>query len=282
MSIIDDIKRRYITGNIIEKLILINIGIFIITVLAGLFQKPYAGNMNFIAEWFSLDDTLSGLFTKPWSIISYGFLHAGFIHILFNCIALYFIGNLFIQYFTEKQLLNFYVLGTFFGGVLYIFSQSFFPLFEGKNSYLVGASAGISAIFLGIATYMPNYELKFPLIGYVKLWQVTAVWILLDIIGLVGNNAGGSFAHLGGALFGFLYVNKASNKEIKWFDGLNALFTKKEKSPLKTVYKSKEKRKSNPDLNQQQVDKILDKISKSGYDTLSKAEKDFLFRQGKK
>ncbi|MHB0756049.1 rhomboid family intramembrane serine protease [Polaribacter sp. M15] len=282
MSIIDDIKRRYITGNIIEKLILINIGVFILTVLAGLFQKPYAGNMNFIAEWFSLDDTLSGLFTKPWSIISYGFLHAGFIHILFNCIALYFIGNLFIQFFSQKQLLNFYILGTFFGGVLYIFSQSFFPLFEGKNSYLVGASAGISAIFLGIATYMPNYELKFPLIGYVKLWQVTAVWILLDIIGLVGNNAGGSFAHLGGALFGFLYVNKASNKEINWFNGLNSLFKRNKKSPLKTVYKSKEKRKSSPDLNQQQVDKILDKISKSGYDTLSKAEKDFLFRQGKK
>jgi membrane associated rhomboid family serine protease len=282
MSIIDDIKRRYITGNIIEKLILINIGVFILTVLAGLFQKPYVGNMNFIAEWFSLDDTLSGLFTKPWSIISYGFLHAGFIHILFNCIALYFIGNLFIQFFSQKQLLNFYILGTFFGGVLYIFSQSFFPLFEGKNSYLVGASAGISAIFLGIATYMPNYELKFPLIGYVKLWQVTAVWILLDIIGLVGNNAGGSFAHLGGALFGFLYVNKASNKEINWFNGLNSLFKRNKKSPLKTVYKSKEKRKSSPDLNQQQVDKILDKISKSGYDTLSKAEKDFLFRQGKK
>ncbi len=282
MSIINDIKRRYITGNIVEKLILINVGVFILTVLAGLFQKPYTGELNFIAEWFSLDDTVNGLFTKPWSIITYGFLHAGFIHILFNCIALYFIGNLFTQYFTQKQLLNFYILGTFFGGVLYIFSQSFFPLFEGTNSYLVGASAGISAIFLGIATYMPNYELKFPLIGFVKLWQVTAVWILLDIIGLVGSNAGGSFAHLGGALFGFLYVNKASNKEINWFDGLSSLFTRKKKSPLKTVYKSKEKRKTSPDLNQQKVDKILDKISKSGYDTLSKAEKDFLFRQGKK
>ena len=261
---------------------MINVGVFIITIIAGLFQKPYANELNFIAKWFSLDDTLNGLFLKPWSIITYGFLHAGFIHILFNCIALYFIGNLFIQYFTQKQLLNFYILGTLFGGLLYIFSQSYFPLFEGENSYLVGASAGISAIFLGIATYIPNYQLKFPLIGYVKLWHVTAFWILMDIIGLVGMNAGGSFSHLGGALFGFLYVNKASNKDIKLFDNFGSIFKRKKKSPLKTVYKSKKRKESNADVNQQQVDKILDKISKSGYDTLTKVEKDFLFKQGKK
>lgn len=283
MSIIDDIKRRYITGNIVEKIILINIGVFILTIIAGLF-KSYPTEINFIAQWFSLDDNLDGLLTKPWSIITYGFLHAGFIHILFNCIALYFIGNLFIQYFTQKQLLSFFLLGTFFGGVLYIFSQSFFPLFVGKNSYLVGASAGVSAIFLGIATYIPNYELKFPLIGYVKLWHVTAFWIALDIVGLIGTNAGGSFAHLGGALFGFLYVNKASNKEISLFDGLSSLFTRKKKSPFKTVYKSKATKKttSSTQLNQQKVDEILDKISKSGYDTLTKSEKEFLFKQGKK
>lgn len=282
MSIIEDIKRRYITGNIVEKLILINIGVFLLTIIAGLFNN-YPGEINFIADWFALDDNLDGLFAKPWAIISYGFLHAGFIHILFNCIALYFIGNLFTQYFTQKQLLNFYLLGTLFGGIIYIFSQSFFPLFSGKTSYLVGASAGISAIFIGIATYIPNYELKIRFIGYVKMWQLAAVWIGLDIIGLVGANAGGNFAHLGGALFGFFYVNKASNKEINIFDKFISLFKTKMKSPLKTVHKSKAKsNNTNTSLNQQQVDKILDKISKSGYDTLSKAEKEFLFKQGRK
>ena len=147
MSIIKDIKRRYITGNIVEKLILINIGVFFLTIIAGLFNS-YPGEINFIAEWLALDDNFDGLFTKPWSIVSYGFLHGDFIHILFNCIALYFIGNLFTQYFTQKQLLSFYFLGTLFGGIIYIFSQSFFPLFSGKTSYLVGASAGISAIFI--------------------------------------------------------------------------------------------------------------------------------------
>ena len=283
MSFVDDIKRRYISGNIVEKLIIINIAVFILALLLSVFSGLYNNESSFIMTWFSLDDNYSSLLTKPWSIISYGFLHAGFIHILFNLIALYFIGNLFLEYFTQKQLLSFYLIGTFFGGVLYLISQNYFPLFEGRNSYLVGASAGVSAIFIGIATYIPNYQLKIRFIGFVKLWHLAAIWIGLDIIGLVGTNAGGSFAHLGGALFGFLYVRKASNKDIKLFDTLGNLFKKKQKS-LKTVYKSKEKKQktSNINLNQQQIDAILDKISKSGYDTLTASEKEFLFKQGKK
>ena len=115
------------------------------------------------------------------------------------------------------------------------------------------------------------------------MWQLAAAWIGLDIIGLVGANAGGNFAHLGGALFGFFYVNKASNKEINILDKFVSLFKTKKKSPLKTVHKSKAKaNKTNTNLNQQQVDEILDKISKSGYDTLTKVEKEFLFKQGRK
>lgn len=280
MAILDDIKRRYITGNIVEKLIFINIGVFIVSLILIVLSGLYKGDINFLKEWFSLSTDLGDLLIKPWTIISYGFLHAGFFHILFNCIALYFLGNLFIQYFTQKQLLNFYLLGTFFGGVLFLFSQNYFPLFEGRTSNLVGASAGVSAIFVGIATYMPNFQLRFPLIGFVKLWIICAIWVAFDVIGLIGSNAGGSFAHLGGALFGYLYVSQASNKEINLF---GSLFKKKEK-PLKTVYKSGKRKTSTTkqkDANQQKIDVILDKISKSGYDTLTKEEKDFLFKQGK-
>ncbi|PQJ78191.1 rhomboid family protein [Polaribacter porphyrae] len=283
MSIIEDIKRRYITGNIVEKLILINVGVFILTLLITVFSGLYKGETNFISEWFALDVDTNSLLKKPWSIISYGFLHAGFLHILFNCIALYFLGNLFIQYFTQKQLLNFYLLGTFFGGVLYLFSQNYFPLFEGRSSYLLGASAGVSAIFVGIATHIPNYQVRFPLIGFIKLWHIAAFWVGIWFLGLIGLNAGGNFAHLGGALFGYLYISKASNKEITLFDGIANLFKKKEK-PLKTVHKSKKRtatKAKKTDINQQEIDKILDKISKSGYDTLTKAEKEFLFKQGK-
>ena len=281
MSIINDLKSRYKKGNIVEKLIYINIVVFFSTYIFQLFQGS-TNEINRLVEWFSLDNGFNSLLKKPWSIISYGFLHADFLHILMNLLVLYYIGNLFLEYFTQKQLLSFYILGTLFGGVLYIFSLNYFPLFEGESSLLVGASAGISAIFMGISTYIPNYQLKFRFIGYVKLWHLAAIWIGLDIIGLIGGNAGGHFAHLGGALFGFLYVSKASNKEIKLFDHLNALFKKKKKSPLKTVHKSKQTKKTYTNLNQQQIDEILDKISKSGYDTLSKSEKEFLFKQGKK
>lgn len=282
MNIIQEIKNRYITGNIIEKLIFINIGVFVFALLLTVFSRLYNGEGNFIVNWFSLDDNFSSMLTKPWSIISYGFLHGGFLHILFNLIGLYFIGNLFLQYFSEKQLLSFYLLGTFFGGILYLLSQNYFPLFEGKRTYLVGASAGVSAIFVGVATYIPNYQLKIRFIGYVKLWYLAAIWVGLDVLGLVGTNAGGNFAHLGGALFGFLYVKRASNKEITVFDSIGNLFKKKEKT-LKTVYKSEEKKKqTKTNLKQQEIDQILDKISKSGYDTLTKSEKEFLFKQGKK
>jgi len=284
MSIIKDLKYRYNTGNIVEKLIYLNVALFICTLLISVLQGLYKGEMNFIMEWFSLDNDINTLFRKPWSILSYGFLHAGFLHILMNMIVLYFIGNLFLEYFTEKQLLNFYILGTLFGGIFFLFSQNYFPLFEGKSTVLVGASAGISAIFIGITTYMPNYQIKLRFIGFVKLWYLAAFWIGLDILGLIGSNAGGHFAHLGGALFGFIYVSRASKKEISFLNNLWGMFSSKNKK-MKTVYKSSTKRKNNvnnTNSNQVKIDAILDKISKSGYDTLTKEEKDFLFKQGKK
>ncbi len=282
MNFINDIKLRYKSGNIVEKLIYINLAIFLFTLFVSVFKDLYRGQMNWVLEWFSLEDSFSSLLTKPWTIITYGFLHADFLHVLLNLITLYFIGNLFITYFTQKQLLNFYLLGTFSGGLLYIISHNYFPLFDGKSSILVGASAGISAIFIGITTYIPNYQLKLRFIGFVKLWNLAAIWIGLDILALSGTNAGGHFAHLGGALFGFLYVNQVSYKKIKIWGKIASLF--KSKKHLRTVYKSGKKSNLNKStsLTQQQIDGILDKISKSGYDTLSKAEKDFLFKQGRK
>ena len=283
MNFIQNLKHKYKTGSIIEKLIYINVTIFACTLLITLFQSLYQQEQNLIIQWFSLDDNFSEFIGKPWSIITYGFLHADFIHLIFNMITLYFVGNLFIQYFTQKQTLNFYLLGTFFGGVLFILSQSYFPLFEGRNSTLVGASAGISAIFIGISTYMPNYELKIRFIGFVKLWHLAAIWLAFDIIGLVGPNAGGSFSHLGGSLFGFLSVNQVSTKNTRFFEIISALFNTK-KNNLKTVYKSankKEDTRKSKGVHQDKIDRILDKISKSGYDTLTQTEKEFLFKQGK-
>ena len=284
MSFINTLKNKYKTGTIIEKLIYLNIAIFLLTLLITVFQGLYKGEQNFLVEWFSLDNNLDAFLTKPWSIISYGFLHADFIHLIFNMITLYFIGNLFIQYFTEKQALTFYILGTLFGGFLYVISQNYFPLFEGINTTLVGASAGISAIFIGIATYMPHYQIKIRFIGFIKFWHLAAIWLAFDVVGLIGTNAGGSFSHLGGSLFGYLYVQQASNKKTNISTIFSSFFKRKEK-PLKTVHKSakrKQKIVKNSNQNQEKIDVILDKISKSGYDTLTKTEKEFLFKQGKR
>ena len=284
MSFINTLKNKYKTGTIIEKLIYLNIAIFLLTLLITVFQGLYKGEQNFLVEWFSLDNNLDAFLTKPWSIISYGFLHADFIHLIFNMITLHFIGNLFIQYFTEKQALTFYILGTLFGGFLYVISQNYFPLFEGRNTTLVGASAGISAIFIGIATYMPHYQIKIRFIGFIKFWHLAAIWLAFDVVGLIGANAGGSFSHLGGSLFGYLYVQQASNKKTNISTIFSSFFKRKEK-PLKTVHKSvkrKQKTVKNSNQNQEKIDVILDKISKSGYDTLTKTEKEFLFKQGKR
>ena len=284
MSFIHTIKHKYKTGTIIEKLIYLNVAIFLLTLLTTVFQGLYKGAQNFLIAWFSLDANPTELLTKPWSIITYGFLHADFIHLIFNMITLYFIGNLFIQYFTQKQALSFYILGTVFGGIFYVISQNYFPLFEGVNSTLVGASAGISAIFIGIATYMPNYQIKIRFLGFIKFWHLAAVWLAFDFIGLIGTNAGGSFSHLGGSLFGFLYVNQAMNQKIN-FNTLFSSFFKKKEKPLRTVHKKTKRTTSTTKHsapNQEQIDSILDKISKSGYDTLSKEEKEFLFKQGKR
>ncbi|TCI90687.1 rhomboid family intramembrane serine protease [Tenacibaculum sp. M341] len=287
---LNTLKYRFKNAGIVEQLIYINLAVFIAVylfqVVGFLFQL---GDSLILVEWLSLPASFSGFIRKPWTIITYGFVHTGIIHILMNLIALYFIGHLFKQYFTGRQLLDFYLLGTLFGGILFLLSYNYFPAFlQDKNvSVLIGASAGISAIFVGVATYIPNYQLKIPLIGFVKLWHLAAVWVMLDVIQIPISNPGGRIAHLGGALFGFLYVNSASNKDLDIFKSFRNLFKQEKKSPLKTVHKSKTTTTKsntfkNKDVNQQKVDEILDKIGKSGYDVLSKEEKEFLFKQGRK
>jgi membrane associated rhomboid family serine protease len=285
MNVLENLKYRFKHAGIVEQLIYVNLAVFLLVFVTNTFGFLFQSRTNLLVEWLALPANFDDFILKPWTIITYGFLHTSFLHILFNLIALFYIGHLFQQYFTPKQLLGFYLLGTLFGGIVFVVSYNFFPALQNvaHNSVLLGASAGISAIFIGIATYIPNYELKFPLIGFVKLWVLACIWIAIDIIQIPAGNAGGHLAHLGGALLGFFYVRNASNKELDIFKSINKLFSKKERK-LKTVYKSGNKTpKPNVDKtrNQEEVDAILDKISKSGYDTLSKSEKEFLFKQGK-
>ena len=285
MSTLKDVQSHFRMSNIITQLIYINVGVYVLTLLVGVFSSLLQSKGNLLLDWFSLYSTLDEFITKPWGIVTYGFLHHGFFHVLFNMLWLYLFGRLTMDYFSSKQIWNFYLFGTVFGGLLFMLSMNYFPLFSKSQYVLAGASAGVSAIVIGTATYIPNYQVRLLLINIdVKVWHIAAVFILMDLISLAGNNAGGSFSHLGGALFGYFYVRQAktsSSSSSSFFD----LFKKKQK-PLRTVHKSQKRKTSAVTSNtksdtQKRIDEILDKISKSGYDTLTKEEKEFLFKQKK-
>lgn len=274
--------QRYKQFNIIEKLIAINLAVFVLTFLMNTLHFLFNSDGNIIMEYFAMPSQIDSFISQPWSLLSYGFLHGGFFHILSNLIVLYYIGNLFIEYFTQKQLLSFYLYGTVFGGLLYLVSYAVFPALQNTPSTLVGASSAVMAIFIGITTYIPNYELNLRFIGYVKLWKLAAIFVLLDLIQIPQGNAGGHLAHLGGALYGYLYMSFAGKSGIRVSNPFGGLFAKR--NNLKTVYRSqrkKTKKKSAPKTNQETIDAILDKISKSGYESLNQEEKNLLFRQGK-
>lgn len=279
-SLFQNIKYKFKKGTVVEKAIYLNLLVFICMQVINVVSFLFNSNENYLYHWFSMPADLNLFVRRPWSIITYGFLHGSFLHIVFNLIFLYYIGNLFLDYFTPRKFLNFYLYGTAFGGLLYLVSFNYFPAFRDVNASLVGASSAVSAIFIGMATHIPHYQIKLRFVGYVKLWILALLFLLFDLIQLPTGNAGGHFAHLGGALYGYLSMKQTRGNKTNF-----SLFTRifRKKSHLKTVYKSKNKKTtSHKKSNQEKIDAILDKISKSGYESLSASEKKLLFDQGKK
>lgn len=294
MSILDDLKLQYKTGGIAQKLIFWNVGLFAIpAILFGILG--WTGiNIDYL-QYVSLDSLPSSLAWKPWSLITYAVFHSGIFHLFFNMIVLHFSTRLFTTYFNQKQLLGLYILGGIFAGLVYIISYLFLPIFQNSASTLVGASGSIMAILFATVTYNPYMEMRLMFIGRVKLWHIAGVIIAIDLIQVSGSNSGGHLAHLGGALFGYLFITLLKKgtdltdgvtKVIDFF--VNKSQTKKTKTPFKKVHKNynyaptvTESKIVKKDKTQQQIDEILDKISASGYDALTKEEKDFLFRAGK-
>lgn len=284
MNILDDLKLQYKTGGMVQKLIFWNIGCFLLSLVffynfsVGKFQIPY---------WIALSSDLGTFVKSPWTLVTFNFFHYGFFHLIFNLLVLHFAGRLFSIYFTDRQLLGVYVLGGIFSGITFMLSY----IIIGKAGLLVGASGAIMAILLSATTYAPFMLLRIPLIGIVKLWHVTFVILLIDLIQLPLDNTGGHIAHLGGALFGFLYIkllqsgtdlSKGISMILDFFVNLSK---PKKKTPFKKVHRNTTKKTVNSfsekDITQKQIDDILDKISKSGYDSLTKEEKEFLFKAGK-
>lgn len=292
--IIDDLKYQYRTGGISQKLIYWNVGLFAIPAIAFGLLSLFGINIDYL-YYVSLDSTTSSLLWKPWSILTYAVFHSGIFHLLFNMLILHFSMRLFLTYFNQKQLLGLYILGGIFAGFVYILSYFIFPVFKDSQSSLVGASGSIMAILFATVTYNPYMELRLLFIGRIKLWHIAAFIIVLDLIQLPLSNTGGHLAHLGGALFGYVFifllrkgtdVTDVVTKIINFFVVKST--SKPSKTPFKKVHKNYthttvqvESKIVRKDKAQQQIDEILDKISASGYDSLSKEEKDFLFRAGK-
>ena len=286
MNIFDDLKLHYKMGGFEQKLIYWNVGAFLISII--FFYQFKLGFFEF-PTWISLSSNASELLFKPWTLLIYAFVHAGLFHLFFNMIILNFAGRLFLTFFSQKQLLGLYLLSAMFAGIAFVIGYYFLE----KNSAIVGASGAIMAILIATATYSPLMNLRLLLIGNVKLWQFAAVIVVLDLLQIFVENTGGHIAHLAGAFFGFAYVRLLQNgfdmtKSLSFvFDKISQVSNPRKATPFRKVHRNTSQANLNnvssvtKDKTQQQINEILDKISKSGYDSLTKAEKEFLFQTGK-
>jgi len=289
VDIIGDIKRTFKEGSVLTRLIYINIGVFLLVKILGVFFY-LGGQPYFLVEWLSIPSNLEELARKLWTPITYMFMHAGFLHLLFNILGLYWFGKLFLYHFEGSKLLSVYLLGGLVAAAFYVVAFNIFPVFNATNSILLGASGSVFAILVAAAFYDPDRAIVLPLIGSFPLKYVAAFYVVLSIIGISASNPGGNIAHLGGAFWGWFYIfqlrkgTDMGSGFVKFIDKLADFF--KPKSKMKVTY-SKPPRddyeyKRQENVKQEEINRILDKIAKSGYESLTKKEKELLFKQGKK
>ncbi len=285
VSPLDQLKLFFKQKNSLVNLFKINILIWlpiaIISLFSALFESSFS---NDLINWLAVPSGFNNLVVKPWTIFTYMFLHKDFFHILLNMLMLYFGGILFVQYIGERKIIKTYIWGGIFGAIFYILAFNTFPAFQMlvNHSYALGASASVLAILIAVSTFTPETNVQLVFLGNVKLKYIAIVLVLIDLLSIEKGNPGGHIAHLGGAFYGFIFgVNLKRN----FFRLPNLKFKNPFRKERKLKFSKNEKRPiSDEDYNemksekQKKIDFILDKISKSGYDKLTKEEKDFLFR----
>ena len=290
MTLLDQMRNRILRLNGAEKLILLNVLCFILPLFLNTVLFLFNIQTDFYVGWFELSASLSELLFKPWTLVSYSFMHSGFFHLFWNMYLLFFASRLFLNLFTPKTFFNLYFLGVIVGGLTFMLSYALFPAFQNSNPIMIGASAGVMAVFIFMSTYSPDLEVRLILFN-LKLRYLGIAFVLLDVVQIPYGNAGGHIAHLGGSALGFFYARRLSQGvDIgepfgNTIDSIINMFKKKPK--MKTVYKKQKHSHAGTSFNkkddfQKRIDEILDKISVSGYESLSQEEKDFLFRAGKK
>ncbi len=303
-GIFDDLINEFKkTGNAVVKLILINVIIYaIILVLKTVLHLASSEGYETVMSQIRLPASLSSFAYKPWTLITNFFAHEGFFHILFNMLFLYWFGQVIEEYIGGRRVIALYVLGGIAGGLVFLTMYNVTPYLQANltGATLVGASGGVFAIIVGLATLLPDYTVFLLFLGAVRIKYIAAFYIVLSVAELVGSNPGGNLAHLAGALVGFGFI-KSLKSGVDWgeplysfLDFINALFTsrpsrpkmpRRERTPEPTVANSSNKKsKSEPVAlsdsapDQDEIDSILDKISKSGYESLSREEKQKLYK----
>ena len=296
MNAFEKLKLTFRQGNSLIKLIYINVSIFIVINVLDISLKLFkiSPEIN-IADYFKVPSNLSLLLTQFWSVFSYMFLHESLSHIFFNMFSLFWFGRIFLLYFSEKQLVGLYVIGGLIAALTYVSAFNLIPFYSPlvQHTLLLGASGSIMAIIVATAFQSPNMELQLLFIGNVKLKYIAAIAVLTSFFGLTSNNSGGQLAHLGGALAGYLFIVSLrqgidlSKGVSKILDIFSDLFRPKKLKvkPNPTYRKTKmtdAEFNTNKARKMAEIDKILDKIKTSGYESLSTEEKKRLFEQGNK
>ena len=295
MNIIDNIKQIFKQGNSLIKLIYINASVFIILKLIFIILLLFNGSGSFLLTYLAIPADVNLLIYRAWTPLTYMFLHEGFLHIFFNMFTLFWFGRIFLMYFSDKQLVGLYLIGGLMAALVYVIAYNLFPYYAPTlhQSLLLGASGSIMAIIVATAFRSPDMELQVLFLGSVKLKYIAIFFVLTSLFGITSNNGGGELAHLGGALAGYLFVvslrqGKDLTKGIsRILDAISNLF-----GPRKLKVKHNPTRRnstmSDAEFNMNKarkmadIDKILDKIKTSGYESLSTDEKKRLFEQGKK
>jgi membrane associated rhomboid family serine protease len=294
MNIVGDIKESFKQGTTLQKLIYLNLGLFlavqIVRIILLLSNAPEL--YDTFLRYLAIPSNPEVLVRRPWSAITYMFLHEGFMHILFNLLWLYWFGMVFIQELGTKKLLSTYLVGGFAGGLLFVLFYNLFPVFSQvkENAIALGASASVMAVVVAVATYRPERKMHLMFIGPVKIGYIALAMFVVTSLVEFSDNTGGKIAHIGGAMSGFLFAYYyRRGKDItrgfdRMMDGIATWFKPRpqklrvtHKQPANDLDYNKQKR-----MEQKDVDEILDKISKGGYDSLTSKEKELLFKMSAK
>ena len=295
-----DIIQKIKAADIVGKFIYANIIVYVFVLLIGVFSVLFnLGNgVNGVVRYFELPSSLHLLLHRPWTLITYMFLHERFMHILWNMLALYFFGRVFLNFYSVRHFVGTYLMGGILGGIIFVLSYNLFPYFASavNNSFLVGASASVLAVVVASAVRSPEYRIQLFLVGSVKLSTFALVTVAISVLMLSGNNAGGNFAHIGGAFAGWLMaymLNKGKditdfiNRPIDWFVTLFNNRKKRKKQKGKFTYSSTGRNtdyeyNARKKASEAEINKILEKIKSGGYSSLTEAEKKKLFEASSK